>query len=706
MNANEAVYYENNKYLLESLDGKIAWISDVETYEMLYMTDLAKKLIELSDNETYRCKKCYEVLHGTSRPCTFCPNNKLSTENTYSWSQYNIKTKKWLSIEDQLVVHKGRYYRVEIATEIRPEALEVPNAESILLQSIQTLTTGKNFQAAINTFLEMVGGFYFADRTYVFELDFENVVTNNTYEWCAEGVTPQIDFLQKVPISEVEDWLVRFREHREYVIRSVEDELDHDSDTYKRLVVQNIFSLLVAPLFIDDRLYGFIGVDNPELRTDNINLLRAASDVIAIEIDKRHMLERLEYLSYTDMLTGVANRNRYIKELTERYHNPPSTLGVIVADINGLKGLNDQYGHKYGDTIIIRTAQILKKTQSYPVFRVGGDEFIIPCPDIKKEDFQALLQDLRQAFAEDPECDVCLGSSWKGDGIDIDTQISRADELMYVEKQTYYHDATRDRKITRTSALRELLAEIAEKRFTVYYQPQIDLKNQRIVGAEALVRMFDADGSLVSPARFIPHYEAQGILMHIDMFVFDSVLRMLRDIAEQGLSIHVSVNFSRSTMLVKDFVQTLCQACESYGVSPSLITLEVTETISKLGNDVLTDLLDQLHSAGFRLALDDFGSQYSNLAMITDKGFDEVKFDKTLIDTICENPRTRIVVKNIIQMCRELEGITVVAEGIEKAEQATILDAYQCNIGQGYYYHRPMPMNDLVSLLKKDAAAQ
>lgn len=704
MNAKEAAYYENNKDLLESLNGKIAWISDVETNEMLYMTDLAKQLIKLSTDEDYRCKKCYEVLHGTNRPCTFCPNNKLSAESTYSWSQYNIKTKKWLSIEDQLVIHKGHHYRVEIATEIRPEALEVPNAESILLQSIQTLTTGKDFRAAIDTFLEMVGGFYFADRTYVFELDFENGVTNNTYEWCAEDVTPQIDFLQKVPLSEVDDWLVRFREHREYIIHSVEDELDHDSDTYKRLKVQNIFSLLVAPLFIDDQLYGFIGVDNPELRTDNINLLRAASDVIAIEIDKRHMLERLEYLSYTDMLTGVANRNRYIKELNEQYHNPPATLGVIVADINGLKGLNDQYGHNYGDSIIIRTAQILKKTQKYQVFRVGGDEFIIPCPEISKEEFQCLLQNLRQAFAEDPECDVCIGSSWKGDGLDIDTQISRADELLYVEKQTYYHDTTRDGKITRTSALRELLAEIADNRFTVYYQPQIDLKDRRIVGAEALVRKLDADGNLVTPARFIPHYEAQGILMHIDMFVFDSVLRMLRDISEQGLSIHVSVNFSRSTMLVENFVEKLCHACESYGVAPEQITLEVTETISKLGNDVLMDLLDQLRTAGFRLALDDFGSQYSNLAMITDKGFDEVKFDQTLVDTICENPRTRIVMKNIIQMCRELEGITVVAEGIEKAEQATILDAYQCNVGQGYYFYRPMPPDDLIALLQKDAA--
>ena len=194
--------------------------------------------------------------------------------------------------------------------------------------------------------------------------------------------------------------------------------------------------------------------------------------------------------------------------------------------------------------------------------------------------------------------------------------------------------------------------------------------------------------------------------MHIDMFVFDSVLRMLRDISEQGLAIHISVNFSRSTMLMKDFVQKLCRACESYGVSPSQITLEVTETISKLGNDVLTDLLDQLHSAGFRLALDDFGSQYSNLAMITDKGFDEVKFDKALVDTICENPRTRIVMKNIIQMCRELGGITVVAEGIEKAEQAAILDAYQCDVGQGYYFHRPMPLTDLIELLQKDAATQ
>ncbi|MBQ4049011.1 MAG: GGDEF domain-containing protein [Clostridia bacterium] len=700
MNAEETIYYENYKELIDSLQNEIAWISDVETYEMLYMTDRAKALISCCD-DGYRNQKCYEVLHGNNRPCTFCPNFKLAAEGTYNWSQYNIKTKKWLSIEDRLLVHKDRHYRLEVAHEIRPEMLEIPNAESILLQSIQTLTTGSDFQTAINTFLEMVGGFYFADRTYVFELDFEKGVTNNTYEWCAEGVTAQIDFLQQVPISEVEDWVVQFLKKHEYVIRSVDKELEHDSDTYKRLIVQNIHSLLVAPLFIDDRLFGFIGVDNPELRIDNINLLRAASDVIAVELDKRSMLERLEYLSYTDMLTGVSNRNFYIKKLEENYRNPPSKLGVIVADINGLKGLNDQYGHKYGDSIIIRTAHILRDSQPFPVFRVGGDEFIIPCPEIEKTEFQAILQTLRDAFAADPECDVCIGSSWHGEGLDINTQISRADELLYVEKQTYYHDAIRDGKITRASALNELLGEIAANRFVVYYQPQIDLNNGKIVGAEALVRKLDADGNIVSPARFIPYYEAQGILMHVDLFVLDSVLQMLRELEQAGLHLHVSINFSRSTLLIPDFVEKICTACNTYGVPPQWITIEVTETISKVGDDVLLELLEQIHSAGFRLSLDDFGSQYSNLAMITDRGFDEVKFDKSLVDTLCENPRSRVVIKNIIQMCRELDGITVVAEGIETAEQAVILNAYQCDIGQGFHFHRPMPADDLVALLQK-----
>ncbi|MBR4867841.1 MAG: GAF domain-containing protein, partial [Clostridia bacterium] len=325
--------------LLAEFEHRVVWVSDVKTNEMLYMNRMAKVLIGIEEDDEYLGKPCYQVLHGNNRPCTFCPNCKNVSDNHYCWTQYNVRAHKWLIIDDHLITVDDHTCRMEITKELLPNEMGQINSENILLQSIQTLTANKDFHSAIDTFLEMVGGFYFADRTYVFELDFENGVTNNIFEWCDIGVEPQIDLLQNVPINEVDEWIASFLQNKEYVIRSLEDDLDHDSDTYKRLAPQQITALLVAPIFIEEKLFGFIGVDNPELQLDNINLLRAATDVIAVEIDKQRMLERLEYLSYTDILTGTYNRNRYIRELHERYHNPPQTLGVIIADINGLKGL-------------------------------------------------------------------------------------------------------------------------------------------------------------------------------------------------------------------------------------------------------------------------------------------------------------------------------------------------------------------------------
>jgi len=691
--------------LIERLQGTISYISDMDTHEMLYMSDSAMKLFGLETQEDYLGRKCYQVLHGVDRACTFCTNHKVEAERSAAWVQYNQRLKKWMLIDDLLNDVNGRKLRVEIMTEIngrqlwQQELTDQLQMETILLQCIQTLSMNSNMHAAISSFLEMVSRFYCADRAYIFEFNLEKQTLSNTFEWCAEGVTQEIDKLQDIPLSVVDDWMTKFHADGEFFISSIDTDLNPDSIDYKLLAAQQIDSLMAAPLYYNGVITGFIGVDNPEANLRNINLLRATSDFVAVELGRRRIQEELEYLSYTDTLTGTYNRHKYVHDLNARYKSISGKLGIILVNINGLKSLNSTFGQKYGDSIIVKTATILRNILSYDVYRIGGDDFIIPCPDITREEFLRVEQQVRSAFRETPECDVSIGTSWGSADIDINAQILQADEQMRAEKQAYYHTAYTGGHLLGTNPASDVLEEIAAGRFKVYYQPKVDLQSKTIVGAEALVRKIDKDGSLIPPGQFIPRYEALNVLMHVDLHVLDTALATVRNLRDKGVDICISVNFSRSTLILPDFVGRVLSMCTQHGVPPTSIMLEVTETISTIDRDRLRDLLYEIRKAGLRLSLDDFGAKYSNTSILADIEFDEVKLDKTLVDDICKNTRSRTILKNLMGMCRELENTLVVAEGIESADQATMLTEFACDHGQGFHFYRPMPLEQFTALL-------
>jgi len=693
--------------LIEHLKDSTSYIADIENHEMLHMSQSAMELFGLDSEQAYRGQKCYQVLHGVDRPCTFCTNSKIKQERSASWLQYNAPLKKWILLNDQFKEIDGRKCRVEIVRELNQRHLWEDNlteqltAESILLQCIQTLSVNPDMDDAISSFLEMVSRFYCADRGYIFEFDPENHVLNNTFEWCAEGVTQEIHHLQNIPLDVVDNWIAKFKADGEFFISSINSDLDVNSIDYQMLVAQQVDSLMAAPLYADGEIVGFIGVDNPEANLQNTTLLRATTDFVAVELDKRRMLKHLEHLSYTDTLTGVFNRNKYRLDLSKRYKNVPEKLGIFLVDINGLNGINNSFGHLYGDSIIIKTAQLLKQTVPYDIYRIGGDEFIIPCPDIELDQFHQVLADLKTAFRASPDCKISIGSSWTQRNVNIDTQILQADEQMRVEKQSYYHNAYLEGHQIGANPAADVLEEIANGRFIVYYQPKVDLASHRIVGAEALVRKLDRDGSIIPPAQFISQYEARNVLMHVDIYVLDTALATVRQLQDAGQDLYIAINFSRSTLMMPNFVDNVLMMCAKHAVSPRSIVLEVTETISTIDRERLRTLLQDMRNAGLRLSLDDFGSKYSNTAILADIEFDEVKLDKSLVDDICHNPRSLTILKNLMGMCQELENTTVVAEGIETADQAALLRQYSCNCGQGFHFYRPMPLEHLTHLLEQ-----
>jgi diguanylate cyclase (GGDEF)-like protein len=684
----------------------VAYATDTDTNEIIYMTQAAASLYGFEHVQDTYGKKCYELIQGLDSVCPFCTNSKLVPGQPYHWEHYNEKLQMWFDITDILVMYEGKYCRLEIARDVTAQKEKFDRVsnrltvEETLVDCIQTLSSEADVNAAVNRFLEIIGRFYAADRAYIFEYRKNQI--KNTFEWCAPNIKPQLDLLQEIPIEYIRDWNHKFELDGEFFITSLDRDLETDSPDYRILKDQGIESLAAAPLKKNGQIIGFLGVDNPMESTGDLSLLRSVCSFVLEEMERRRLIQNLELFSYTDLLTGLQNRNSYIKMLDRLSHQTLRSLGVIYIDINGMKKINDSNGHKYGDRVIKKVADILKSRVENSAYRVGGDEFTVICADIGKQDFQTLTEKLIRDFDRNKEYDVSIGHTWKEGNVSADEEILKADDLMYAEKQRYYHAVLQGDRMARAGIATELLRDIADHRFGVYYQPQICLKTGRIMGAEALVRKWSKRGTLILPDRFIPHYERERVICHLDLFVFETVCADWQNWKRQGIDTHISSNFSRVTLMASDIVTQIKQICRKYEVPAEKITIEVTESISKLDPQQLIDLMNQIVAEGFSVSLDDFGSKYSNLSILTTLDFNEIKFDKSLVDKLSSDAKSRIVMKNTMQICRELPMTRSLAEGIETVEQLDLLHQYHCDYGQGYYFAKPMSAESFLALLKKE----
>ena len=675
----------------------LIYVADVDTYDLLYMNEKGSRLFGITD---FRNRKCYEVLQNRSDPCPFCTNARLNMDSFYTWEFMNPVVNRYYLLKDKLLSWNGRTVRIEICADITDKQLATKTIErklqieEILLQCIRDLSTEPNIEVAVNQLLQTIGEFHDADRAYIFEFDYSNAIINNTYEWCSAAVTPQLDNLQNVPIELIDHWIRQFKSTGHFYLSSLDSHDKQNGPEYAVLAAQNIDSLMATPLYDDGKIIGFLGIDNPKAYTSDFSLLESITYFIQTDVKKRKILQRLEHLSFTDALTGLGNRNKYIQFLHKLEEYPPDSVGIVFLDINGLKEANDKYGHDYGDQLIVKTANILDTVFEDNVFRVGGDEFITFVIDVKRDIFDGDVARLHKLFSEEESCNVSFGSTWKSDDFNVGDLISYADKLMYINKQSYYSSTKHGNLSYRADMTVKLLAAIKEGEYLIHLQPKVNLKTMEVCGAEALIRRQDATGKLIMPSRFIPFFEEESIIRHIDIFVLESVCRLLSEWKKKGYEcIPVSVNLSRITLMEDGIVEKLVAVCDKYHIPHSLIDIEVTESISKMEISTLILLAKAIKKAGFTLSLDDFGSQYSDFAILTLIDFDMIKIDKQLIDEIENNEKSRILLKHSINICREMNAVASLAEGIETEKQHLMLEEFNCNYGQGYYYSRPIDVD-------------
>lgn len=419
---------------------ELMYISDIETYELLFANHAGRETFHLDEKKGM---KCYEALQGFDAPCPFCTAPFSKKDKNYTWEYTNPLTKRHYLLKDRLVEWEGRPARLEIAfdiTETANEKLELERrleSDNVLVECIKELYCNHDLHQATVCVLEQVGRLFLAERSYVFALHGEYL--SNMEEWCMEGIEPQISRLQNLNQSEFSIWINMFYNMENIIIEDVEKLKEKQKKEYELLTSQGIKRAILVPLEQDGKLNGLIGLDNPAL-----DLLKHAEAFfetlryfLMLAIRRSEDEETLRRLSYHDTLTSFYNRNRYIKDI-EALEGKTHSLGVVFLDVNGLKEINDHLGHDAGDQLLKRCAQTIRSVfPSGSFYRIGGDEFVILCTNIREERFLKIIEELKNGF-DYRKCQVAIGSRWVEKCEDVQSVISAADELMYENKRAFY----------------------------------------------------------------------------------------------------------------------------------------------------------------------------------------------------------------------------------------------------------------------------
>lgn len=315
---------------------------------------------------------------------------------------------------------------------------------TMLNSCVGKLNSDTDIDVGINNLLATVNGYFQADRTYVFEIDPDRDVLVNTFEYiCGQEVSAQMDNLQEVPVSVIKVWMQNFRQGRSYYMSDLEQERGQPS--YEMLKAQQVWRLLAVPLMKGGAMVGFLGVDNPRAHYDDATLLASIQFFVTNSLDRKKQQAYLEKLSYRDMLTGLYNRNRYIERLEAYKQVQDQQIGAIYIDLNGLKKVNDEQGHRAGDELIVRAAGTIAGIFAEDAYRVGGDEFVVILLDVSREEFARKTEQLRRQMQEN-SVDASIGGVWQASTENLEDLLRRADENMYREKKRYYSQADAARK--------------------------------------------------------------------------------------------------------------------------------------------------------------------------------------------------------------------------------------------------------------------
>lgn len=500
-------------------------------------------------------------------------------------------------------------------------------------------------------------------------------------------------------------------------------------ETYKQLVILwfiilSLLVVLIIGLMVYIKAMRKIRIrlqENNEEITQGYEELTASDEELQQQLEEINEIEsRLRRMAYYDTLTNMPNKRKLQEDLGICIAQKNEENGAIIfIDTDNFKLINDTMGHSIGDKLLVEIGKQLEKLTSnmVKVYRMGGDEFLLLIKGVKGKNAVKKIADKAMAAFEKGflienmmlHTTVSAGVAMYPDhGETSESLIMSAEIAMYKAKENgkdryvIYNDTMNLEIVERASIEINLRIGIEEEEFLLYYQPQYDFKNKKMIGFEALIRWDSAELGWMSPFKFIQIAEDSRMIIPIGRWVLETACKFIKKVHELGWPNYtMAVNISAIQVMQEDFVEMILQTLTKNDLEPRHLELEMTETMLIENFDVVVEKLETLRKFGIKIALDDFGTGYSSLNYLYRLPIDTLKLDKSFIDRIFQNGEDKAVT-NVLIILGHRMGLKVIAEGVETQQEFDYLYKHGCDYMQGYLFSKPLREAEIFKLLDKN----
>ncbi len=566
--------------------------------------------------------------------------------------------------------------------------------KSAMAECMRAMLAADTYDASVDGALAALGQYYGAQRVYTLSLLNGNCTVSGLHEWAVPGrhsILRQLagTTLDKLPMLK-------------RVLTAAKPIVMNNQGVGRRTPNpgEAPWCFVILPVIIENRVQGFLCVENPTAHRTDVALPYALLPMLLHERARFGMNAPGMSVAGRDQLTGLPDRTAFNSVMQAFNPDAYHAVGVMCVVASGLHDVNRTKGVAFGDDMLVFAAQtlrdIFKKEQA---FRITGMEFAVLVTNQTKDAFQGQYMRVQSLLQRRYPKRFDFGQAWSDKGESARRLINRAEDIA---RNGMPAPAVAERLNREDGSLPEIESALREGRFFILLQPQVDMRTRRVVGAEALARYRNREGQIVLPSEFVSIMEKAGNIRELDYFSLNQAFQAIQGWIDTGVSpVPVAVNFSRSTLLASTALASILAIQSRYDVPEPLVEIEMTESVGEYGADAVQQAMEGIRGQSFRFALDDLGSEYSSLKTLGDHSFDTIKIDKSLIDGFLYNSMSRSIVESIVGICAK-NNVKCIAEGVQSEQHAAALLEIGCTYAQGYYYGKPMPVDDFTNkFLKK-----
>lgn len=680
-----------------ALDQRIQYITIVEPVKkkLLYMNEAGRKALGVTLKDVQKMY-CYQLFKGCDKECEVCalhanhaqvlkehealglkkyiPDGKFILQSRYTmWKGDSARVISFIDVNDAKHVEacmESEMQSQETFAKCWSLIMESNSGDTEYEKILRVLTDYYN--ADCSTIITKNNGKY----TEIFEYH------KNSGQGVAEGLRASLDqgLLERCEVLLDKEDFMRPRHVQEKLL-----EYPDLAEALEKKLVHNTIGIALRKF---GELIGILMVINPRRNMNDLNMLSQLGVFFGTDLVRKLLTDNKTYEEDHDMLTRLWSREFFNNDwMMDYYPIFKDGMGVFTADIYRLKDVNKQLGYQTGNKRIVALADMLRKVfTGYSMFRYDDDQVIAICHNVEQRQFQKMV-DYAKELIQEMDFEISYGYSWKHEPT-IPDAINEAESYLAIHRSYLEKENAAVKKLAKKIE-KDVLEEIREGNFRMFLQPKVNIHTKKTVGAEALIRLYHPEKGYISPAMFIPVLEQQNEVHLIDLFILGRTFQFQKAARDAGKEIvPISVNFSKNTLMYPKLMEHIMELCETYGFPENMIRIEITETISNMDHMEVNNIARALHTLGFSISMDDFGTQYSNMAVLTQFDFDTVKIDRSMILNIVNDEKNKLILKHTVAMLKDL-GMEIIIEGVETAEQVEVLAELGCDTVQGFFFGRP-----------------